>query len=84
MALIRFSKIKGGNIDNLGEVDYDTALKVEKLLIALDKDLSEISTFFKGLKLDLYNHLNDLLVFSEHFIISICSCNLFFIKRKRC
>jgi len=67
MALIRFSKIKGGNIDNLGEVDYDTALKVEKLLIALDKDLSEISTFFKGLKLDLYNHLNDLLVFSEHF-----------------
>ncbi|CAI2188338.1 12569_t:CDS:2 [Funneliformis geosporum] len=69
-ALIRFAKIKGGKIDNLGEVDYDTALKVEKLLIALNIDLFEISTFFTFLKVYLDNHLNDLLLFSEHFRIT--------------
>ncbi|CAG8659396.1 6548_t:CDS:2 [Funneliformis caledonium] len=69
-ALIRFGRIKGGKIDNLGEVDYNTALKVEKLLIALFTDLIEISTYFTDLKVYLDNHLNDLLLFSEHFRIT--------------
>ncbi|RIA85240.1 hypothetical protein C1645_879425 [Glomus cerebriforme] len=60
-------KERVANIDNLGEIGYDTALKFKKLLTALDNNLSELSNLFVYLNFDLKNHLYDLSAFSEHF-----------------
>ncbi|CAG8598789.1 5028_t:CDS:2 [Rhizophagus irregularis] len=54
-------------VDNLGEIDSETALKCQKLFIALDNDLRELLDLFKDLRINITSHLSSLFEFSEHF-----------------
>jgi hypothetical protein len=64
--IMKFKKV----VNNLGEIDSETGLKCQKLLIALDNDLHEILSLFKGLRSHLMDHLSNLFEFSEHFQIT--------------